>query len=52
MKDLEIDNDTSELEYSQPFGPTDTYNVSHLHKDISKLVKSDNATIIIKGHGF
>jgi RNA polymerase sigma factor (sigma-70 family) len=45
MKDLEIDNDTSELEYSQPFGPTDTYNVSNLNKDISKLVKSDNATI-------
>ena len=45
MKDLEIDNATSELEYSQPFGPTDTYNVSNLNKDISKLVKSDNATI-------
>ena len=47
LKDLEISN-SSEIEYSQPFGPTDTYNESNLDKDISKLVKSDNVTITMK----
>lgn len=44
MNNITLSND-SILDYSGPFNPDDTYNQSHLVKDISKLIKSDDASI-------